>query len=189
MNARVELWLDQDEIESEADYKKTLQNIQDPEQRIQALKALAEQLAMTKLGEIPGVSITVEGPTMSDVNVDTIDWQSIANPEPEEPEVQASNKKVVKTALQSTMTNPKMVTQFINTFAPELTISLNNPVFAGSLLQMLNRVLMQASVMARNPAMKANPTTPAGTMPGATGNMPAMPASAGGSSGLGSGKM
>ena len=87
VNARVEVFLDQDEIEDEF-YKELDQlkaSAEPEEQKIAKVKQLALQLAQTRVSEQSrnGVEIGADL-SLSDVNLDRIDWVALVTKEEEE---------------------------------------------------------------------------------------------------------
>jgi len=89
VNARVEIMLDQDELEFENDFDVIVkdQNISD-DAKIILLKELLVKMAHEKMnsGELSqmGIDITAHVNLSEDVSVDRIDWQKILHPEDEE---------------------------------------------------------------------------------------------------------
>lgn len=85
LDCRVEVWVTADDIESDPRYRKIV-NSGDPAARVAQLKALAAQLAANKLSsasETAGLEITCDGPALTDVNIDRIDWAVLASSDAE----------------------------------------------------------------------------------------------------------
>lgn len=87
LDCRVEVWVTADDIESDPRYRKIVNTPGlDAAARTLQLKALAAQLAANKISgasETAGLEITCDGPALSDVNIDRINWNELAWTAPE----------------------------------------------------------------------------------------------------------
>lgn len=80
MDARVEVWVMQSDLESDDRIDQLKRGQFTLEQKIASAKLIAidianEQISMATSGS--GVEITTNGPSASDVNIDTIDWEAL----------------------------------------------------------------------------------------------------------------
>lgn len=119
--ARAEVWVYQDEIESDSRYEAIVKAAATDDQKIDSLKELARQIAQETLAngcQNKQVQISAEiSPT--DANADSIDWVTLVSPEI----TQQANaqKSIQKIAIDKQPINPVQMRQQINTTVPEVS--------------------------------------------------------------------
>lgn len=81
LDCRVEVWVTQDELESDRRVRKIANGAPGvTDEKIQVLKNIAQDIAAEKLRsiEINGVQVTCDSLALSNVNIDRIDWNALA---------------------------------------------------------------------------------------------------------------
>jgi hypothetical protein len=80
-DVRAEIWVTVDEIREHRRFAAVMEAQHTPEKRIELLKGIAQEIAVTKLTKSGGNGIEFSGSVfLADVNIDRIDWQELAKP-------------------------------------------------------------------------------------------------------------
>ena len=78
--ARVEIWIDDSDLEDKKEFKEIMINGKSEEDKIKELKEIAMQIAMEKINDLEsegkGISVSHDI-TIDDINVDKIDWTKL----------------------------------------------------------------------------------------------------------------
>jgi len=91
LDCRVEVWVTADDIEDDRRARAIANGPGTLEEKIAALKNLAQTLAADKLAEVRGVQLTCDGLDLSSVNVDRIEWHTLAQSDAEKQAAEAED--------------------------------------------------------------------------------------------------
>lgn len=87
--ARVEIWVDQDDLEFDSVVEKIVKGTLPVEEKKKLVLERAREIAAERLNDVKGVSIEADI-SVSNINVDRIDWGGLLEPEPEDAEEEDS---------------------------------------------------------------------------------------------------
>ena len=91
LNCRVEVWVTAEEIADDRRARKIVNGAQgNTEAKISMLKDLAQTIAAEKLNAVQGIEITCDSLALSNVNIDRIDWNTLAQSDAERQAAEAA---------------------------------------------------------------------------------------------------